>query len=115
MSETWEVSDYQKYRGKCKSMSEAAVKEDPTLQLVRGHYYDPLWGEQEHWWTVKSDGTIYDPTKDQFPSKGSGIYVEFNGICPCAECGKEVAEEDAYMAGNYPCCSERCAFRLVGL
>jgi hypothetical protein len=39
MSELAEESDYMKYRGKCKEMSEALVKENPKLRLVRGHYY----------------------------------------------------------------------------
>src|ERR1700741_407442 len=79
MSEDAE-NDYLKYRGKCKELSENAVKADSSLILCRGHYYDFLWGEQAHWWCKKKDGTIVDLTKDQFPSKGSGKYVEFNGI-----------------------------------
>ncbi|HNV67896.1 MAG TPA: hypothetical protein PKN60_12325, partial [Bacteroidales bacterium] len=66
-------SDYLKFRGKCKEMSEAAVLEDPTLRLVRGHYWCPLWDRNEqHWWCVKPDGTIVDPTARQFPSRGLG-------------------------------------------
>lgn len=108
---------YQRYRGKCKELSEALIVERPDLNLilVRGHYYDFQWGEQEHWWTQSPDGTIYDPTKDQFPSRGRGIYVEFDGMCTCENCGKEVREEDAQFAGRYPCCSYECCKRLVGL
>jgi len=109
------MTDYEKYRGKCKEFSEALVKKDPTLRLVRGHYYCPVWGEQEHWWCESKDGKIIDPTKDQFPSKGSGEYVEFNGICICAECGEEVREEHAIFMSRYPVCSDRCARSLVGL
>lgn len=108
-------SDYAKYRGKCKEMSEEAVAQDPSLRLVRGYYHCPFWGKQEHWWTVCPDGTVFDPTKDQFPSKGIGEYEEFDGWCVCEECGKKVKEEDAYMCGPYPCCSNECAMRLVGL
>lgn len=111
-----EIDDgYQRYRGKCKEVSEALIAADPSLRLVRGHYYDFAWGEQEHWWTVAPDGTIHDPTKDQFPSKGRGVYVEFDGICTCENCGKEVCEEEAQFAGRYPCCSYACCMRLVGL
>ena len=34
---------YTKFRGKCKQMSEEAVAADPTLRLVRGHYFCPFW------------------------------------------------------------------------
>lgn len=109
-------SNYAKYRGKCKEMSEAACAADPTLTLVRGHYHCPVWGEQPHWWTVRSDGTVYDPTAPQFPSGGLGEYVPFDGIVPCAECGKEMREEDVRTAeGNYAFCSTACALRFVGL
>lgn len=107
-------SDYQKYRGKCKEMSEARVKANPTLMLVRGYYYCPVWGEQPHWWTKAADGTIHDPTKDQFPSKGSGVYVEFDGNVECSNCGKSMKEEEADIAGNYAFCSYECHGRFVG-
>lgn len=108
-------SDYLRFRGKCREMSEELVTKDPSLTLVRGYYYDPHWGEQEHWWCVDSNGGVVDPTKDQFPSKGNGLYVPFDGMCSCEQCGKDVAEENAVMAGPYPCCSNQCAMRLVGL
>lgn len=108
-----ELSDYEKYRGKCREMSEAACEADPTLRLVRGHYYDPLWGKEPHWWCVRPDGTIHDPTKLQFPSKGAGEYVEFDGMCHCEYCGNSVHEEKAVFNGHHPYCSDRCAIRDV--
>lgn len=108
-------SDYEKYRGKCKEMAEAAVAADPSLTLVRGHYYCFVWGEQPHWWAKRPDGTIVDPTKDQFPSKGRGEYVEFNGMVTCSECGKEMKEEDASYESNYCFCSTLCHGRFVGV
>ena len=110
-----EQSDYEKYRGKCKEFSEVLIKKDPSLRLVREHYYCPIWGEQEHWWCEDKTGKIIDPTKDQFPSKGSGEYIEFGGICICAECSIAVKEEDAIFMSRYPVCSDRCARSLVGL
>jgi len=111
-----EESDYLKYRGKCKELCEAAIAIDPTLKLVRGHYFEPMWNsEEQHWWTVRSDGTIYDPSVKQFPSKGSGIYTEFDGKVACAECGKIIWEDEMIMQGRYPVCSNKCALRLVGL
>lgn len=110
-----DVSDYIKYRGKCKEFCEKAIEQDSTLKLVRGHYHCPVWGEQAHWWTVRADGSIFDPTKDQFPSKGIGEYVEFDGRLSCEECGAETTEDTGVIMGNYICCSGRCARRLVGV
>jgi hypothetical protein len=109
------MSDYEKYRGKCKEMSEALVASDVTLTLVRGYYHCPIWGEQAHWWAKKPDGTIIDPSKDQFPSRGIGEYVEFDGTVECAECGKVIPEEEADIEGNYAFCSYRCHGRFVGV
>ena len=107
---------YRLYRGRCKELSEAACAEDPTLKLVRGHYYCPMWNRDEpHWWTVRPDGTIHDPTREQFPSRGLGAYTPFSGMVECAECGKEVAEDDADLDGNYAFCSHRCHGRFVGV
>lgn len=109
-------NDYLTFRGKCKEMSEAAVQADPTLTLVRGHYFCPIWNTDEpHWWCAKPDGTIVDPTARQFGSKGHGIYTPFNGQVECAQCGKEVPEKDAYFESNYAFCSSRCFGRFVGL
>lgn len=109
-------SDYLKYRGKCKEYCDNAIKDDPTLRLVRGWYTCFVWRtREEHWWTVRQDGTIYDPTALQFPSKGLGEYEEFAGMLECAECGKEVSEYDAHPMGAYVCCSYECCGRLVGI
>lgn len=102
-------------RGKCKEFSEAAVASDPTLTLVRGYYYCPVWGEQPHWWCKDKDGKIVDPTKDQFPSRGIGEYVEFDGTVKCSCCGKEMKEEDADYDSNYAFCSYECHGRFVGV
>lgn len=106
-------NDYEKYRGQCKPMSEAAVAADPTLRLVRGWYMCPYWGRQAHWWTVRPDGEIHDPTKLQFPSKGEGEYVEFDGMLECSSCGKEVKEEVAYIYGRHAYCNDVCFGRDV--
>jgi len=109
-----EQSDYLKYRGKCKEYVDAAVLADPTLKAVRGWYFDFMWGEQQHWWCVKPDGTIVDPTAKQFPSKGSGDYVEFDGVFSCEQCGEKVKEEDATVDGHHIFCSGDCYARCVG-
>lgn len=100
-------------RGKCQEFAEAACAGDPTLTLVRGWYVDPTWGREEHWWTVRPDGTIHDPTAAQFPMGGvAQWYEEFGGTYPCQECGTDVAEADLYLGMT---CSGRCYGRMVGL
>ena len=109
-------SDYAKYRGKCKEMAEAACAADPTLTLVRGHYYCPMWNsEQAHWWTMRPDGTVHDPSCLQFPSGGLGTYAPFTGTLTCSECGAETREEDARCEGNYVFCSYGCYGKFVGM
>jgi len=104
-------------RGRCHELAKKACEEDPTLRLVRGHYYCAHWGEQPHWWAEKPDGTIVDPTAAQFPSGGRGAYIEFDGFVECEECGKCLPEAEMIMAGNgnHPVCSDTCYGRLVGV
>lgn len=110
------MSDYLKYRGKCKELAEELVEKNPELTLVRGHYFCPIWNtDEKHWWTVDKDGNVHDPTAEQFPSKGKGIYTPFDGMLICEECGKKITEDKVIFQGRFPCCSEMCAMRLVGL
>lgn len=108
-------TDYEKYRGKCKEMSEELARQNLGFEVVKGWYTCPIWGRQEHWWCKDSSGRIHDETKNQFPSKGIGEYEEYQGICICEECGKEVAEKDVIPMGRYATCSDLCARRLVGV
>lgn len=109
-------TDYEKYRGKCKEYCEEVLKDKPELTLVRGYYHCPMWGKQEHWWLKDEKGNIIDPTVKQFPTKGiAAEYEEFNGICECAECGKEFKEEEGRFHGNYAFCSSRCFGHFVGV
>ena len=109
-------SDYSEFRGRCQELSKAAVAADPTLRLVRGHYFCPLWASNEpHWWTVRKDGTIFDPSSRQFPSDGRGIYEEFDGNVECSECGKHMKEDEASFESNYAFCTTRCHMRFVGV
>ena len=111
------MNDYIKYRGKCKQMCEELITKDSSLKMVRGHYWCPISNRDEpHWWCVDKEGKIIDPTKKQFLSNGvGGIYTEFNGIVVCAECGKEIEEENAKFDGNYGFCSTRCNAKFVGI
>lgn len=100
-------------RGKCQEYAERACADDNSLTLVRGWYCDPTWGREEHWWTTRPDGTIYDPTSGQFPMGGvTDWYEPFEGVYPCEECGREVPEAELVQGR---CCSDRCFMRMVGL
>ena len=110
------ATNYAKYRGKCKEMVEEICKQDQTLTPVRGHYICWLWGKQAHWWAVKPDGTIVDPTVSQFPKPHIGDYVPFDGVIECSQCGERVLEEHATFYGSsYAFCSMGCNMRFVGL
>ena len=108
------MSNYIKFRGTCKAACEQLIKEDPTLRLVRGHYWCPLWNSKEpHWWCEKN-GQIIDPTAGQFPSNGNGEYIEFNGFFDCANCGKKVNESLVHSnVGNHIFCSYYCHYNFV--
>lgn len=107
------MTDYA-LRGRCRELSRAAVAADPTLRLVRGWYHDPVWGQQEHWWTVRPDGSIHDPTAAQFPVPGiAAFYEEYAGVLPCEGCGRPVTEADP--ARYEACCSYGCYGRMVGV
>jgi hypothetical protein len=109
-------NDYLKFRGRCKELSEAAVRENPNLTLVRGHYFCPIWNvEEPHWWTIDETGKIYDPSARQFPSKGLGVYTPFSGTVTCEQCKRKIPEEEAIPYGNFLFCSNNCICRCVGV
>lgn len=109
--------NYLKYRGNCYEYCLKELEKDPTLTIVRGHYWCPMWNKEEpHWWCVKEDGTIVDPTKLQFPSAGNGEYIPFDGNVECAECGTQMKESEAYFYGNYAFCPDtNCCMSFIGL
>jgi len=115
MDKNMNCADYRKFRGKCKEFVDQAVKDDPSLTAVRGHYYCPMWGKQAHWWCVRPDGTVYDPTVAQFPRPHIGEYVPFDGTVECAECGRVVGENFAKIDGRYAFCSYECNAKFVGV
>ena len=111
-----EQNDYLKYRGKCKEMSEALIEQNPKLKLIRGHYHYLNGGHiDQHWWCVDEDGKIIDPTCRQFPCKGLGEYIEFNGVITCSQCGIKVKEERATFYSNYAYCSYECNGKHIGV
>lgn len=106
------MTDYLKYRGKCKELCEELVAQNSVLTLVRGYYLDAFWGEQPHWWCKDENNNIIDPSKKQFPDQ-NGDYVEFDGFHECSQCGNPVEESEATFAGNYVFCSGECYMRCV--
>lgn len=110
------VSNYTQFRGKCREAVEALCKSDKRLTPVRGHYICPIWGKQAHWWATNSNGDIIDPTAKQFPSGGIGEYIPFDGMVECAECKRQMREEDVKKyESRYAFCSEVCFGRFVGV
>lgn len=109
------MSDYLEFRGKCKALAEETIKKDSFLRLVRGYYHCPMWGKQAHWWCVRPDGTIVDPTVNQFPTKGVGAeYEEFDGNIECEYCQNVVHEIEAYFYEHHAYCSYECFGHDVG-
>lgn len=102
-------SDPLKGRGKCKDLAGALAQAFPELRLVAGYYYDIAWGPQQHWWCVDASGKVFDPTADQFPTKGRGVYeevaVEDRPVGVCMECGDDVFR-DSPAAPHF--CSKEC-------
>lgn len=112
---------YRLYRGRCYEMSKALCDADPSLRLVRGHITVPMWPTdplQPHWWCVRQNGSILDPSWEQFPfqqAPPASAYEEFDGTVYCDQCGKEGREENYKPYSNYIFCSNECGMRFVGL
>jgi len=90
--EDWIRDNVEETFGTCADVTREMRIVFPELKRVRGHYYCLAWGERQHWWLVAPNGDIVDPTADQFPTKGSGPYDEWDEGSPeptgkCLECG----------------------------
>ena len=109
-------------QGSCGHFTSVFAERFPELTRVPGYYYAP-GGEAshgEHWWLTDPQGHIVDPTADQFPSQGKGVYVPYDptkhkmakGSCPgCGitlfafyrrPCSQECAEAVAQEWGCQP-------------
>ena len=107
----WISANINETYGCCAEATLAMQAAFPELIRVRGEYLCWVWGSRDHWWLKTPDGTIVDPTKDQFPSKGVGEYQERDESQPeptgrCPNCG-----EYCYN-GDY-CCSHDCHVSYV--
>ncbi len=79
--------------GRCADATEAMKAAFPELTRVRGYYLDAAWGSREHWWLTAPDGSIVDPTAEQFPTLGKGHYEPWDETQKeptgqCMDCGE---------------------------
>lgn len=115
------AAGYAEFRGRCKELCEKAIQADPTLSIVRGHIFVRLWPSdpfQPHWWCRRPDGTILDPSWEQFPfqvAPAASLYEEFDGQVQCSNCGKEGHEKDFFADSRYIFCSSECYGQFVGI
>jgi hypothetical protein len=101
----WISENVDETYGKCAELTLEMQEAFPELTRVRGHYYCYVWGEREHWWLLDEE-TVVDPSADQFPSKGTGLYVPLDESQPeptgkCPNCGD-------YCYTGKSLCSENC-------
>lgn len=97
-------------RGKCADATEQMVVAFPELRRACGFVF-VQWGRDQHWWCVTPDGTIVDPTAEQFGPCGVCDYEELDLSDPatlariptgkCMECG-----DPAYLRLTF--CSYAC-------
>ena len=79
----------------CERATLDMVERFPELRRVPGHVRFVVGGGAAHWWCVTADGTVVDPTANQFLEFHGGIarYEEWVGPLPsgkCPNCGEYV-------------------------
>lgn len=93
-------------RGECKDATSKMIEAFPELRIACG-FVHTTWGSDQHFWCVAPDGTIVDPTREQFP-----IVFQYEEIDPekdrdrvptgvCMDCGEPV-----YLGKTF--CSDEC-------
>ena len=101
--------------GRCHEAVTAMNLAFPDLTKVRGHVHCPQpWGKRGHWWLTTADGTIVDPTVEQFTA---GIY-EYEPykegddvrLGACMDCG-EMFWGPIADAGKKTFCNSTCEAR----
>lgn len=107
----WIQQNVSETYGRCAEVTEIMSVVFPELIRVRGHYYCPSWGQRAHWWLVTDRGVVIDPTAEQFPSKGLGLYQQHEESDPeptgkCPNCG-------AYCYNSEELCSPKCQYEYV--
>lgn len=95
-------------RGKCAEATLAMIEAFPELRRAAG-FVHCTWGRDQHFWCVTPDGTVVDPTAEQF--RAVFEYEELDLDDPetqrriptgrCLDCGDDVYEGKSF-------CSEAC-------
>lgn len=113
ISNRHELTDVDIVRKRCAYFCKCFIKWFPHLHLVAGHFNEFT----EHWWLVDTDGTIVDPTAEQFGNAigeyepiTSGKYAFAVGKCP--NCGEYMYsnEPDAYDGIHKECANDYMAY-----
>ena len=102
--------------GACREVTEKMLEAFPHLKRVKGLYHCVFIGERTHWWLVDTDGSVVDPTRMQFPSKGACTYEELSEeeikyrvpIGKCMECGSMIFQPRDGSYQDSTICSEEC-------
>lgn len=88
-------------RGKCSDATKEMVAAFPELRRVCGFVRAP-WGDDQHWWCIAPDGSVVDPTREQFPAVFG--YEEVDLANPhrpiptgrCADCGEPTFNGESF-------------------
>jgi hypothetical protein len=104
-------------RHMCQGRSKAMCEAFPELRRVRGIYHCLAGDRVQHWWCEAPDGTVVDPTAQQFLSQGDGRYEELSDeyiadhfpIGKCPNCGEHIYKGD-YSTSF---CTKDCADSYV--
>ena len=101
-------------RGRCAEATVEMIKAFPELRRACG-FVTVQWGRDQHWWCVAPDGSVVDPTAEQFGAMGVFEYEEIDTsnpehvaripIAKCMECSGAVYEHSASVLF----CSDECA------
>lgn len=81
--------------GMCGAATNEMCKKFPELKRVPG-FVSTMYGLREHWWCVSPDGSIVDPTKEQFKGVGGILSYQEVGredsvrLGKCMNCGAEI-------------------------
>lgn len=106
-------------RAACNDFTKKFVTKFPHLKRVGGFYCQSQNAKRErpgteHRWCVDVDGTVVDPTEEQFSIKGVHVPLDemfhIIQIGRCMNCGEYIygLKKD----GPKSCCSDECATQL---
>lgn len=102
--------------GTCEQAVDSLIAQNPALTKVAGWYIDAHWGPREHFWATAPDGTIIDPTVEQFPTghvPALRQYQPYAGVYPCPGCGIAISHPEREDPIGF-CCGP-CEGATIGL